>query len=114
MDIFSDIDTKWSRKNISDYRIIKKEEIWKKVEYETKNELLNRLCRPWQRRYRRGSFVEQLHQPDKAFVTVCAMLNASTRIVVSGTNRAKPCGRGFTGYAYVLRSRCRAHVLSKA
>jgi len=45
--------------------------------------------------------VEQSHQPDKAFVTVCAMLNASTRIVVSGTNRAKPFGRGFTGYAYV-------------
>jgi hypothetical protein len=45
--------------------------------------------------------VEQSHQPDKAFVTVCAMLNASTRIVVSGTNRAKPYGRGFTGYANV-------------
>jgi len=52
--------------------------------------------------------VEQSHQPDKAFVTVCAMLNASTRIAVSGTNRAKPFGRGFTGYANVRRTRCRA------
>jgi len=29
------------------------------------------------------------------------MLHASTRIALHGTNRAKPCGRGFTGYAYV-------------
>ena len=73
---------------------------------------MNRFCRPWQRRCRCGSFVEQSHQPDKAFVTVCAMLNASTRIVVSGTNRAKPFGRGFTGYAYVTKT-CGATEIEK-
>ena len=78
--------------------------------YKRRNDLLNRLCRPWQRRYRRGSFAEQSHQPDKAFVTVCAMLHASTRIALHGTNRAKPFGRGFTGYAYV-RLTLRAEII---
>jgi len=51
--------------------------------------LMNRLCRPWQRRYRRGSFAEQLLQPDKPFVTVCAIAREYAANT-AGTNRAKP------------------------
>jgi len=51
--------------------------------------LMNRLCRPWQRRCLRGSFAEQLLQPDKPFVTVCAMAREYA-MNTEGTNRAKP------------------------
>jgi len=50
---------------------------------------VNRLCRPWQRRSRRGSFAEQSLQPDKPFVTVCAKTREYA-ICTGSTNRAKP------------------------
>jgi len=36
--------------------------------------------------------VEQLHQPDKAFVTVCAMLHASTRLTWAAQTAPSPSG----------------------
>jgi len=58
-----------------------------------------RLCHPWQRRYRRGSLVEQLLQLDSAIVTVYAARFARLR-----TNRANDASQ----VKHMFYGRCRA------